>query len=195
MLHHQQHMAMKKLNSSSKLVISVIIVVIILSLDACIIHCQHLHHHPSTFLLDLESASTGSDVPPIVCHGDSLNNNFHRNQHPVKVITEDADLFIGALLNVHDSRSGGGFFSCGNITQSGLIAFEALNWISSTINQEHGLINGKPVIESFIPGVRIGKLETCVPILMNISSCLLLMLTVESNCQLLSLLPADGALR
>ena len=119
---------------------------------------QHpaLHTHPATLLLDIDTSASAADSP-IVCQGDSLSNNFHRNQHPVKVITEDADLFIGALLNVHETRAGGGFFSCGNVTASGLIAYEALNWISSTINQEHGVLNGKPVVESFIPGVRIGK--------------------------------------
>lgn len=127
---------------------------------ACVLnlHAQHHPHAATGILLDFESTSSSSSDSPIVCHGDSLNNNFHRNQHPVKVITEDADLFIGALLNVHESAPSAGFFSCGNITSSGLIAYEALNWISSTINQEHGMINGKPVVESFIPGVKIGKL-------------------------------------
>jgi hypothetical protein len=147
-------MAMNKFPCGSQLVIYLLIII---SLHATCtpVWGQHLQHPGGAFLLDIESAAAAES--PIVCHGDSLNNNFHRNQHPVRVITEDADLFIGALLNVHDSRPGGGFFSCGNITPSGLIAYEALNWISSTINQEHGLINGKPVVESFIPGVRIGK--------------------------------------
>lgn len=83
-------------------------------------------------------------------------DDFHRNHHPLKIITEDADIFIGALLNVHEEGSSG-FFGCGNITAEGVIAYEALNWISSTINQEHGMINGKPVVESFIPGVKIGR--------------------------------------
>ena len=75
---------------------------------------------------------------------------------PVRIIADDADLFIGALVNVHEPGPSG-FYGCGNITQSGVITFEALNWIAATINQEHGLINGKKVVESFIPGVKIGK--------------------------------------
>lgn len=142
-------------NWNDRLLPVICLTVIILSLGVV----SRSQVHPAGFLLDLDSTAAAAESP-VVCHGDSLVNNFHRNQHPVKVITEDADLFIGALLNVHDSSPGGGFFSCGNITPSGLIAFEALNWISSTINQEHGLINGKPVVESFIPGVRIGESET-----------------------------------
>lgn len=156
-------MAINKLKRGSMLVLSVLI-----TLSFHVTRCQHVH--PNGFLLDIESSASDS---PIVCQGDSLNNNFHRNQHPVKVITEDADLYIGALLNIHESRPGGGFFSCGNITSSGLIAYEALNWISSTINQEHGLINGKPVVESFIPGVRIGKSGRSISGF--IPSCLLLL--------------------
>lgn len=76
---------------------------------------------------------------------------------PVRIIADDADLFIGALVNVH-GQGANGFYGCGNITQNGVITFEALNWIAATINQEHGLINGKKVIESFIPGVKIGEL-------------------------------------
>ena len=76
---------------------------------------------------------------------------------PVRIIADDADLFIGALVNVHEPGPSG-FYGCGNITQSGVITFEALNWIAATINQEHGLINGKKVVESFIPGLKIGTL-------------------------------------
>ena len=145
---------------NNTLVIILAAVIALTSLRLTASQAQHQPHHAaSAFLLDIESAASAVESP-IICSGDTLTNNFHRNQHPVKVITEDADLMIGALLNIHaDSPAGvgGGFFACGNVTPSGLIAFEALNWISTTINQEHGLINGKPVVESFIPGVRIGK--------------------------------------
>lgn len=73
----------------------------------------------------------------------------------VHLIESKADIYFGALLNVHQQGKSG-FFGCGNISTDGLIAFEALNWIISILNQDSGMINGKKVVESFIPGVKIG---------------------------------------
>lgn len=85
----------------------------------------------------------------------------HLQYRPLRVITDAADIYLGALLNVHDQGSAG-FFGCGNVTLPGLVAYEALSWIAATINKESGLINGKKVIESFIPGVKIGMSSPCI---------------------------------
>lgn len=79
----------------------------------------------------------------------------------VHLIEANAQIYFGALLNVHQEGRDG-LFGCGNITTDGLIAYEALNWITSTLNQQSGTINGKKVTESFIPGVKIGKWMECV---------------------------------
>lgn len=74
----------------------------------------------------------------------------------VHIVEDHADVYIGALLTVH-KQSTDGFYGCGNVSVDGLIAYEALNWITSTLNQENGFVNGKKVVESFIPGVKLGR--------------------------------------
>jgi hypothetical protein len=72
-----------------------------------------------------------------------------------EVIESNADLYIGSLVNLRSSGSKG-IFGCGNVTKKGLIEFETIKWIISTINQENGSINDKNVIDSFIPGLKLG---------------------------------------
>lgn len=100
----------------------------------------------------LPSPSHSSGITGTTCQQEQELRHF---QYQPLTITEGADVYLGALLNVHNPGSGG-FFGCGNVTLPGVVAYEALSWISATINQEHGLINGKKVVESFIPGVKIG---------------------------------------
>uniref|UniRef100_T1KXF8 G-protein coupled receptors family 3 profile domain-containing protein n=1 Tax=Tetranychus urticae TaxID=32264 RepID=T1KXF8_TETUR len=81
---------------------------------------------------------------------------------PIAVIENDADIYLNALLSVHSS-SQRGIYGCGPISRKGLIIFQALRWIISTINQDNGYINGKKVNQSLIPGVKLGMrvYDTC----------------------------------
>ena len=72
-----------------------------------------------------------------------------------EIIERNADLYIGSLLNLRNNGSEG-IYGCGNMSQEGLIKIEAIKWIISNINQENGLISDKQVIDSFIPGIKLG---------------------------------------
>ncbi|RWS08194.1 uncharacterized protein B4U79_04450, partial [Dinothrombium tinctorium] len=83
-------------------------------------------------------------------------------KNDVSIIEENADILIGALLNVHELGSKG-LFDCGNITRQGITTYEALEWVIEVINQQNGVINGSPIKDSFIPGVKLGAkvFDTC----------------------------------
>lgn len=69
-------------------------------------------------------------------------------------VNPEADVDIGVVLNIHER--GEGVYGCGRPTREGVEVFEAMRWAVSVLNQDYGEINGKPVTQSFIPGVKIG---------------------------------------
>ena len=70
-------------------------------------------------------------------------------------IEPDADVVIGALLDLH--RPGQGVFGCGRPSTEGVQYYEALRWAINTLNQNSGEINGHEFNDSFVPGIKFGK--------------------------------------
>ncbi|XP_022257203.1 uncharacterized protein LOC106472974 isoform X2 [Limulus polyphemus] len=90
----------------------------------------------------------------ILCHARGLTwDTCVGSKHYVEV-TPDADVTIGAILNIHSP--GKGIYGCGPPTAEGVEVFEALRWTVSVLNQNSGVIHDQPVGESFIPGVKFG---------------------------------------
>lgn len=75
---------------------------------------------------------------------------------PIQIIGTDADIYLSCLLDVHGS-SRQGIYGCGTVSERGVVIFEAMKWLLSIINQNTGLLNGAPIKESLIPGVKLGE--------------------------------------
>lgn len=74
---------------------------------------------------------------------------------PIQVIGENADLYINAIIAVHQSNSKG-IYGCGQITQRGVVFFEAMRWLLSVINRNDGHLNSANH-GPLIPGIKLGK--------------------------------------
>lgn len=84
--------------------------------------------------------------------------NIKAKVDPLRIINPTADVFLTALLPIHEpDQSGGNIYSCGNITRDGVTTYEAIKWTLSTLNQDSGQqIDGKRLSDSFIPGIKLG---------------------------------------
>ena len=72
-------------------------------------------------------------------------------------LAADASVYIGVILGLHGSSSGGpGRHGCG-AALDGMQTYEALRWAVARINQDSGVINGRAIVDSYVPGVKIGK--------------------------------------
>jgi len=89
---------------------------------------------------------------------------------PIQIIGTDADIYLSCLLDVHGS-SKQGIYGCGNVSERGVVIFEAMKWLLSIINQNSGSLNGAPIKESLIPGVKLGEyFDTSVEAIISIAT-------------------------
>ncbi|XP_054713001.1 uncharacterized protein LOC129222515 [Uloborus diversus] len=70
------------------------------------------------------------------------------------IIEPDADIMVGAILELHNP--GRGIFGCGQPSVEGVYYYEALRWALNVLNKKTGVLEGFPVRDSFVPGVKFG---------------------------------------
>lgn len=75
---------------------------------------------------------------------------------PIQEIGENADLYINAIIALHQSNSRG-IYGCGKITQRGVVFFEAMRWLLLVINRDDGHSNSAANHGPLIPGIKLGK--------------------------------------
>ena len=73
-------------------------------------------------------------------------------------IESNAQAFIGLLMSLREMGEGG--YGCGDLATSEELpqAYEAMKWALDRLNQDTGTINGETITDSYVPGVKIGKL-------------------------------------
>ncbi|XP_074600634.1 metabotropic glutamate receptor 2-like isoform X3 [Brevipalpus obovatus] len=74
---------------------------------------------------------------------------------PVQIIGEDADLYLNAIVSVHESSTRG-IYGCGPVTEGGVVLVEAMRWLITVINRDDGTVNGRKIDGSLIPGIKLG---------------------------------------